>query len=125
LTIIGHGVDLISVPRVVALLQRNDEFLHGWFSVEELTELETTRAGPESIAGRVVAKEAIVKALGTGFNDTVSWQDVEVFATESGETRVVLSSGARDVAVEKGVNKVLVSITHTREIAFGSAILVG
>ena len=123
--VLGHGIDTISVLKVAQLLKRNSEFLYGWFSAGEIAELETGSANAQTVAGRVVAKEAIVKALGTGFDDSVSWQDVEVFRTPNGEPEVVLSGGAKEAATQKGVTKVFVSLSHTAEHAVASAILLG
>jgi holo-[acyl-carrier protein] synthase len=77
------------------------------------------------VGGRIAAKEAVVKALGCGFNDDVAWQDVEIWNTAAGAPTVQLSGGAATVAAALGVSSVLVSISHTPELATASAIAVG
>lgn len=123
--IIGHGIDLIEVARIEELLRRSDNFLHGWFTLSELEELGSRTSRPEIIGGRVAAKEAAVKALGTGFTDTVSWQDIEIHTDERGAPTVVLFGGARDVAKLLGVEKIVVSISHVSTTAVASAIALG
>lgn len=123
--IIGHGVDVVDLARVEKLLRRNDDFLCGWFTSREIEELGLRAARPEVLGGRVAAKEAIAKALGTGFNDAVSWQDVEILTTEHGAPRVLLSGGAHDIAQRLGVAKIAVSISHCNTIAMASVIAVG
>src|SRR5262245_44412938 len=115
--IIGHGVDLVEVSRVEKLLLRNDEFLTGWFTSREIDDLGLRASRPEIVGGRIAAKEATVKALGTGFTEAVSWQDVEIVTNESGAPRVMLTGGARDIATRLGVTSILVSVSHSSNTA--------
>jgi holo-[acyl-carrier protein] synthase len=123
--IIGHGIDLVDARRVASLLLKNDDFLLGWFTNRELEELAGRASQPPIVAGRVAAKEAVVKALGCGFDDKVSWQDVEIFSTGSGAPTVHLSGGAADVANTSGVSAILLSISHEAHLTVASAIAVG
>lgn len=123
--IIGHGVDLIEIGRIEELLRRNDDFISGWFTSREIEKLGQRASRPEVVAGRVAAKEATVKALGTGFTEAVSWQDVEILTNEFGAPKVVLSGGARDIAKHLGVTRVVVSVSHSSNTAIASAIAVG
>jgi len=123
--IIGHGVDLIEIARVEELLRRDDDFLYGWFTSREIEELGSRAGRPEVVGGRVAAKEAVVKALGTGFTDAVSWQDVEILTNENGAPTVVLSGGARDIARRMGVARLVLSISHGNTTAIASVIAVG
>ena len=125
MNILGHGIDAVDVQRVAALLAKNDDFLLGWFTTRELEQLAQRVAQPPVVAGRVAAKEAVVKALGCGFNDEVSWQDIEILATEVGAPTVYLSGGAANVAKASGVVSILISITHEANLSFASAIAVG
>jgi holo-[acyl-carrier protein] synthase len=77
------------------------------------------------MGGRVAAKEAAVKALGTGFTDAVSWHDVEILTNESGAPTVVLSGGARDIAKGLGVVRLMVSVSHGSTTAIASVIALG
>lgn len=123
--ILGHGIDLVDVQRVASLLSKNDDFLLGWFTSRELEELAERASQPPVVAGRVAAKEAVVKALGCGFNEEVSWQDVEILPTEAGAPTVHLSGGAAGVAQASGVSSILLSISHEPHMSVASAIAVG
>lgn len=122
--IIGHGIDLVDVERVASLLSKGDDFLLGWFTDRELEELAERATRPPIVAGRVAAKEAVVKALGSGFNDQVSWQDVEILSTGAGSPTVHLSGGAADVANTSGISAILLSISHEAHLSVASAIAV-
>jgi holo-[acyl-carrier protein] synthase len=124
MSILGHGIDLVAVSRIAALLAKNDDFILGWFTTKELEQLGDRATQAHVVAGRVAAKEASVKALGTGFNDDVSWQDVEILTSDAYAPSVRLSGGAAAVAVERGVAAVLVSISHESDVAVASAIAV-
>jgi holo-[acyl-carrier protein] synthase len=74
-------------------------------------------------AARFAAKEAVAKALGTGFAEGVGWADIEVLRGGSGAPTVALHGGAARVAAQAGVTRVLLSLTHTRTTAGASALL--
>ena len=123
--ILGHGIDLVEIDRVETLLKRSDDFLLGWFTARELSDLRTRSSQALVVAGRVAAKEAAAKALGSGFTGDVSWQDIEILATATGAPIVELSGGALELARSMGVAKLTVSISHGRAVAVGSVIAVG
>lgn len=123
--IIGHGVDLIEVTRIEELLNRDSDFLDGWFTVREIQELGNRENRPDVVAGRVAAKEATVKAFGCGFSGDVSWQDVEILSETTGVPLVLLSGEAKRVADSLGVVGILLSISHTRSAAIASVITTG
>lgn len=120
----GVGLDLVVTDTIRRAIQRDDDAVHGWLTESEHRAWETGGASMTTLAGRIAAKEAVVKALGTGFNDTVAWQDVEIFASPSGGPEVRLSGGALAAATRIGVSRVLVSITHVDALAAATAIAV-
>jgi len=121
----GHGIDIIDLERVAKLVARGDDFIAGWFTVAEIEYLEGRKFRIEVVGGRIAAKEAVAKALGTGFSGDVSWQDIEVQTLPSGAPTILLSGGALNVAKSLGITEVLVSISHTASTAMASAIAVG
>jgi len=125
MNILGHGVDLVDVSRIERLLVKNDDLILGWFTTRELAQLAGRASQAHVVAGRIAAKEASVKALGSGFDDEVSWQDVEILAPNEGGPSVYLSGGAVAVAARLGVDAILVSISHEAQMAMASAIAVG
>jgi holo-[acyl-carrier protein] synthase len=124
--IVGHGIDIVEVTRVEALLADPDgDFIAGWF-----TEGEQAQAGPahrhaEYYASRVALKEAVAKALGTGFSRGVTPTDVEVRRLDAGQPTVTLTGVAADTAAGLGVTGWFVSLAHGPTYAIGSALAVG
>ncbi len=123
--IVGHGVDLVELDRVEDLLSRNDDLLTGWFTPNEIVEFGVRAGQADVVGGHIAAKEAVAKALGTGFSGEVSWHDIEVFSDELGAPSVRLSGGALAIAKTRGVLRMLVSISHARTSAIASVIALG
>ena len=78
----------------------------------------------EHYAARFAAREAVVKALGTGFSDGVSFRDVSVTRDDTGRPRALLTGRAAEVARERGIREVALSISHTHDVAVANAIAV-
>lgn len=125
MNILGHGVDVVDVSRIATLLAKGEDFLLGWFTTRELAQLAEHAAQANVIAGRLAAKESSVKALGCGFDDEVSWQDVEILTSDAGAPSVHLSGGAAAFSSRLGVLTILISVSHEANIAIASAIAVG
>ncbi len=124
--IVGHGIDIVELQKIQRILQLYEEdFLDQCF-----TELEQRKAPlgvnrVRHIAGNFAAKEAVLKALGTGFGDGVGFTDVEISRSPSGAPTVRLSGGAANVAVALGVQRWLISISHSEAFAVASALATG
>ena len=86
---------------------------------------EPIRNPVQFVAGRWAAKEAILKMIGTGWRGQISWNDMEILPDELGQPHVTLSGETARIAAEKGITRVLLSITHTRGNAAASAIGLG
>lgn len=125
MALLGHGIDVIDLQQVALWIARDDEFIDGWFTKTEAEELRIRGIRPELVGGRVAAKEATAKALGTGFAGDVSWQDVEIHSDERGRPVIALSGGAERSAQALGVTRFLASISHTSTIAVASVIAIG
>lgn len=124
--IIGHGIDLVRIVRVRKLLGGDrDAFLDGWFHDDERETAPDAPEDAEFYAGRVAVKEAVAKALGTGFAGDISWTDVRVTTNERGAVQVELVEGARSEAEAQGIKEWFVSLSHTEKHAVASAIAVG
>lgn len=123
--ILGHGIDLYELARVEKHLRgERSDWLNGVFSDEELVHADVPPNDIEYYGGRYAAKEAVVKALGTGFSDDVVWLDVEILRAPNGSPRVRLGGGALEVATSLGVTDWLVSISHSGDYAVASAIAI-
>ncbi len=121
----AHGVDVVEVDRFRALLERHGErVLERLFSPEERAYCEGFRDGAAHWAVRFAAKEAVLKGLGTGLAEGMRWRDVEVCRDADGKPLVRLSGRVEAVFREAGYEKILISLSHSRDVAIASVILV-
>lgn len=123
--IVGHGIDVADLGRVKVLLgQMAEDFLVSTFTTAE----RETECLPEDrvpfFGGRLAAKEAVLKALGTGYAGGVAMRQVEIVRQPDGSPRVHLRGAAKDAADRLGVGQWLLSISHTEAVAVASAIAV-
>jgi holo-[acyl-carrier protein] synthase len=124
MNVIGHGIDLVEIARIVDMLEKHGErFLERCFTVEEYDYCEEGgRRRGERLAARFAAKEAVLKALGTGWRNGIAWTDIEVVREPSGQPTVRLSGEAGRVAQQQGVTRWVLSLSHTDTHAVASAI---
>ncbi len=121
---VGMGIDLTEVERIQSLLVKNgDRFKQRVFTPGEIAYCDSCAEAAMHYAARFAAKEAVAKALGTGFSEGVTWADIEVLRGANGVPTVKLHGGAARVAAQAGVTRVLLSLTHTRTTAGASALL--
>ena len=121
--IVGLGVDIAEVPRIKAAIERHGEpFLRRIFTPNEVAYCERFKNKFERYAGRFAAKEATMKALGTGWNRGVRWVDLEVVREPSGRPTIALAGEAAKIAAHLGVKRISVSITHTEAQALAQVI---
>lgn len=114
--ILGTGVDLAEVPRIRASIERHGErFLKRVFTPLEIAYVERKANRFERYAARFAAKEAGMKAIGTGWRGGITWHDFEVANEPSGRPTLRLSGRAAEVAASLKVRKVNLSLTHTAE----------
>src|SRR6266513_1808715 len=124
--IVGLGVDIAEVDRVRGAIGRQGErFLKRLYTTKERAYCEKFKNKYERYAGRFAAKEATMKALGTGWSRGVRWVDVEVVRQSGGRPTVSLQGEAAKVASALGVERVALSITHTAAQAFAQVIFEG
>jgi holo-[acyl-carrier protein] synthase len=114
--IVGTGIDLTEVSRIQAAITRNgDRFLHRVYTPGEIAYVERKAHRFERYAARFAAKEAGMKALGTGWRRGVRWVDFEVANLPSGRPTLRLHGRAAEIAAEMGVRNISLSLTHTVE----------
>lgn len=122
--ILGVGTDLAEVERIRESVARYGErFLKRIFTDDERAYASSKKNAAERFAARFAAKEAGMKAIGTGWNRGVTWKDFEVYNEPSGRPSLRLSGVAREIASRLGVQRVSISLTHTAQIAFAIVIL--
>ena len=121
--IVGMGVDITEVGRVQGVIERQGKrFVQRVFTEKEIAYCEGSKNKYERYAGRFAAKEAAMKALGTGWRAGVRWQDLEVVRHPSGRPTLELKGEARKIADQMGVKNIVMSITHTAEQAMAQVI---
>lgn len=118
----GVGVDLVDIARMRRVLARTPRFVQRVFTDAERAWCGRRADPVASYAGCFAAREAVLKALGVGFSDGVSYDDVSVDHDEKGRPVAVLTGAARRIAREQGVTEVFISISHTREVAVANAV---
>jgi holo-[acyl-carrier protein] synthase len=124
--ILGSGVDLCEVPRIEAAIARyGSRFLERIFTAREVAYADRKANRFERYAARFAAKEAGMKALGTGWHGGITWQDFEVINLPSGRPTLKFHGRAAEVAAKLGVRHVALSLTHTKEQALAMVILEG
>jgi len=122
--IVGTGVDLAEVPRIQASIERfGEKFIHRIYTPREIAYVERKANKFERYAARFAAKEAGMKAIGTGWRRGVTWQDFEVANLPTGKPTLLLHGVAAKFAQRLGVKNVSLSLTHTRELGMAHVIL--
>jgi holo-[acyl-carrier protein] synthase len=122
--IVGTGVDLERVDRIRAAIERHGRrFLERVFTAGEIAYVEGRKHRWESYAARFAAKEAAMKALGTGWDRGVHWVDVEIVREDRGRPGLRFHGRAAEVAAELGCRSASVSLSHTSDHAIAQVIL--
>jgi holo-[acyl-carrier protein] synthase len=122
--IVGTGVDLAEVARIEKSIGRfGDKFVKRIYTPAEIAYVERKANRYERYAARFAAKEAGMKAIGTGWRRGVTWQDFEVANLPSGKPTLRLHGAAARFAEMLGVKNIALSITHTTELGMAHVIL--
>jgi holo-[acyl-carrier protein] synthase len=118
-----HGIDIVEVPRIAEMIERHGEhFLARCFTAAELAYCQAGKRRDEHLAARFAAKEAVLKALGTGWRSGIAWTDVEVQKLPSGQPTLLLHNRAAELAREQGISSWALSLSHTAAYAVASVI---
>ena len=126
MAVIGIGTDIVECLRIAQMIERHGElFLTRVYTPGEVEYCSGRKAATQHYAGRWAAKEAVLKALGTGWARGISWRDIEVRNDEGGRPSIALGGGAREASERLGITDVLISISHCRTHATAYSIAVG
>jgi holo-[acyl-carrier protein] synthase len=121
--IAGVGIDVVELERFEAALRRQGRrFVERIFTAGERDYCESRRDRTARYAARFAAKEAVLKALGTGWTGGIRWTDVEVVRSPGGAVGVKLAGQARAEAKRQGVRTIHLSLTHTSRTAAAVAV---
>jgi holo-[acyl-carrier protein] synthase len=122
--IVGAGVDLAEVPRIRDAIARYGlRFIERIYTTEEIAYVERKANRYERYAARFAAKEAGMKAIGTGWRRGVRWHDFEVANLPSGKPTLRLHGVAAAMAGKLGVRRISLSLTHTAQLGMAQVIL--
>src|SRR5215475_11974237 len=122
--IVGTGIDIAEVPRIAQSIARfGERFLRRIFTEGEIRYCERKANRVERFAARFAAKEAAMKALGTGWNHGVRWRDCEVTRMPGGRPTISFHGRAAEFADKLGVKNAALSLSHTAEQAIAQVIL--
>ncbi len=121
--IVGLGLDIAEVDRIRAAIERRGQALvRRVFTPAEIAYCQRHRDPYERFAGRFAAKEAAMKALGTGWRRGVRWVDIEVVRQASGKPTLKLYGVAQKIAERLGVTNIVLTITHSGNMALAQVI---
>ena len=123
MVIVGIGTDIVECLRIRRMIEKHGElFLNRVFTDREMRYCQRSKNATEHFAGRWAAKEAVLKCLGTGWSKGLCWTDIEVRNEHGARPQVLVCGAAREIALERGIGNILVSISHCRTYATAYAI---
>ncbi len=126
MAVAGIGTDIVRVERFTEFIARNNRgVLERLFTPAELEYALPRRQAAEHLAARFAAKEAFLKALGTGLRDGLTWLDMEVRRDLSGAPSLDLTGTAAQMFGERGLRSIFLSYSHEREYAVATVVLEG
>jgi holo-[acyl-carrier protein] synthase len=124
--IVGTGIDIAEVERIAHSIERfGRRFTERVFTPDEIRYCESKANRAERYAARFAAKEAGMKAIGTGWSHGVRWQDIEVRRMPGGRPTIAFHGRAAEFFARLGGVRVSLSLTHTRELAMAQVIVEG
>jgi len=124
--IIALGIDIVEITRIGEVLgRRGERFRARVFTAGEIEYCEQRGSPLASYAARFAAKEAAMKALGTGWAGGIGWRDVEIVRLEGGKPAIKLAGRAEQRFAELGAVRVHVSLSHSGDLAIAQVVLEG
>ncbi len=123
--ILGTGIDLTEIARIASAIERyGDRFVQRVFTEGEIAYCRRKRDAASSFAARFAAKEAAMKALGTGHSRGVYWRGIEVVRRPGGPPRIQFHGGAAARAAALGATGSVLTLAHSRELAIAHVLLI-
>jgi holo-[acyl-carrier protein] synthase len=123
--IVGLGTDIVECVRIRKMIEQHGElFLRRVYTDREIRYCQSRRQAAEHFAGRWAAKEAVLKALGTGWRRGISWRDIEIRNDPSGQPRIAVRGEAKEIAKRMRLQNILITISHCRQFATAYALAI-
>ena len=120
----GVGIDLVEIERIKKAIDNNGKFLERVFTKEEITKGERKKERYQFYGAHFATKEAVMKALGTGWRKGVRWRDIRIIHNNDGKPEVKLVGKTKEIARRLGIDEVLISMSHTKKYAIAQAIAI-
>ncbi len=125
MNIYGIGIDVVEIERIRDSIERfGDRFIDRVFAESEKVYCSKMKFPARHYAARFAAKEAIAKAFGTGIGEHLGWADMEILRNPDGQPYVILTGDGAKFAEEKGITKVMISLSHADDYAAANALAV-
>jgi len=126
LMIIGTGIDIVDIGRIENLVTRwGNSFINRVFTEREIDRCQKRARPPECFATRFAAKEAFLKAMGTGLRGGIRWTDIEVENDPFGKPFFSFHRKAKEVLKANGIQRALLTLSHERPFAVAHVLLEG
>ncbi|MFH1038263.1 MAG: holo-ACP synthase [PVC group bacterium] len=124
--ILGIGIDIIEIRRVERLLEKwGESFVRRVFLPEEIEYCRAKKHPAQHYAARIAVKEAVLKAFGEGWSEKIGWKDIVVSRSRKGQPQVELIGKGKTLKEERGVDKILISLSHADNYSVAQAIITG
>ena len=124
--VIGRGPDIIECVRIAKMIEKHGElFLNRVYTRNEIAYCSCRKSANQHYAGRWAAKEAVLKALGTGWARGIQWTDIEIGNEIGGRPYIELDGQAKLISQQQGIQNIMISISHCRSYAIAYATAVG
>jgi len=121
--IIGVGTDIFEINRMKKRIEKEPEFIQSVFTNQEISYCEKFKFKEQNYAARFAAKEAFMKALGTGYNNGISFKDIVISNNSSGKPEITLTGKALGFSIKLNVTDIHVSLSHSKKQAIAIVIL--
>jgi holo-[acyl-carrier protein] synthase len=126
MNIFGIGTDIVECLRIAQMIERHGElFITRVYTDAEIEYCRSRKAATQHYAGRWAAKEAVLKAIGSGWRRGITWRDIEITNDRRGAPSVVLRNGAKDLVDRAGIERIHMTISHCRCHAVAHAVAEG
>ncbi|HID75825.1 MAG TPA: holo-[acyl-carrier-protein] synthase [Planctomycetaceae bacterium] len=126
MNVIGIGTEITECLRIARMIERyGDLFINRIYTPEEIRYCRSRRRATQHFTGRWAAKEALLRAMGTGWVRGINWRDIEIRTGPGGQLVVAVRGGARELVEKRGVARLMVAISHCRTHAVAYAIALG
>ena len=113
----GVGIDIIEVSRIKKLITSSDRFKQRIYTQNEADYCEARKNKAQNYAARFAAKEAFLKAIGTGWRGGVAFREIEVVNDKQGKPEIRLSGNTKKIAQKKHIKDIQLSLSHVKELA--------